>query len=312
MIPLVVLVGATATGKSSLAVDLAEELIACGMPAQIVNADSMCIYRGMDIGTAKATPSDQQRVPHHLIDIMDVTQPASVAAFQTLARQTIARLRSDGIVPILVGGSSLYNRAITDHFDFPGTDPYIRARWQSELDRLGSPALHQVLAQRSPEAAAHILPGNGRRIVRALEVIELTGSFIAQLPEHSYELDDVVQYGLAIEREVMDERIEQRVYQMWQDGLVDEVRSLIGQGLADGPTASKALGYRQILDYLDGQISQDEACELTIRGTRKFARKQLMWFKRDPRITWMRAGKQPGSKAMAHQIARDILSTCAN
>ncbi|WIY83649.1 tRNA (adenosine(37)-N6)-dimethylallyltransferase MiaA [Propionimicrobium sp. PCR01-08-3] len=288
-LPLVVLIGPTASGKSSLAIRLAELLAARGQPAEIVNADSMLVYRGMNIGTAKPTPDELARVRHHLVDIMDVTKSASVAEFQLMARQAISELRARDIVPILVGGSSLYIRAIVDNFDFPGTDPAIRAKWQAELDRIGAPALHRILAERQPEAAASILPGNGRRIVRALEVIELTGDFRPRLPEPSYALDDVRQFGLRIERSEMDARIAARVDQMWAAGLVDEVRRLVAQGLRSGVTASRGLGYQQVLDYLDGEITEDQAREQTIAGTKRFARKQLGWFTRDPRISWLDA-----------------------
>lgn len=286
-LPLIVLVGATATGKSGLAIDLARRLAEIGRAAEVINADSMCVYRGMDIGTAKPSLAERAGIVHHLIDIMEVTQSASVADFQRMAREKVAELRSADTVPIMVGGSSLYNRAITDHFDFPGTDPAIRARWQTELDRLGPEDLHEVLAAKHPRAAAEILPGNGRRIVRALEVIELTGDFRARLPGHCYALDNVHQFGLRAPREVIDQRIAKRVEAMWAAGLVDEVRALLPRGLAQGPTASLALGYQQVLAFLNGECSEQEARQATIVGTRRFSRKQMMWFARDPRITWL-------------------------
>ena len=282
--PLVVVNGPTASGKSAVAVELALRL---GTPAEIVNADSMLVYRGMDIGTAKPTQRERRGVPHHLIDIMDVTQDASVADFQRLARAAIADCRARGVVPVLVGGSSLYVRAIVDEFDFPGTDPAVRARWEARLAEIGPAALHTELP---PDVARHILPGNGRRIVRALEVIELTGSFRPVIPEGTYALPDVLQVGLTLPRAELDARIARRVDQMWTDGLVDEVRGLVGVGLREGRTASRALGYRQVLAFLDGELRQPEAKDATIFGTRRFARKQLMWFKRDPRVTWVEAG----------------------
>jgi len=282
--PLVVVNGPTASGKSAVAVELALRL---GTPAEIVNADSMLVYRGMDIGTAKPTQRERRGVPHHLIDIMDVTQDASVADFQRLARAAIADCRARGVVPVLVGGSSLYVRAIVDEFDFPGTDPAVRARWEARLAEIGPAALHTELP---PDVARHILPGNGRRIVRALEVIELTGSFRPVIPEGTYALPDVLQVGLTLPRAELDARIARRVDQMWTDGLVDEVRGLVGVGLREGRTASRALGYRQVLAFLDGELSEPEAKEATIFGTRRFARKQLMWFKRDPRVRWVDAG----------------------
>lgn len=288
---IVVIVGPTAVGKSGLAIALAQRLARTGRPAEVVNADSMLVYRGMDIGTAKPTPAERDRVTHHLIDVLDVTETATVADFQTMARAAIADCLVRGVTPILVGGSALYVRAVVDQFDFPGTDPAVRAALEGELDRLGAPALHQRLAEVDPAAAAVLEPANGRRIVRALEVIELTGRpYRASLPEHRYALPDVHQLGLDLPRDVLDARIEQRVRAMWQAGFVAEVETLVGQGLRDGVTASRALGYRQILDALDGRIDQAQAREQTIVGTRKFARRQGGWFRRDPRIAWLGGG----------------------
>lgn len=288
-LPVPVLVGPTASGKSGLAVDLALALAERGRPAEIVNADSMLVYRGMDIGTAKPTVDERRGVRHHLIDIMDVTETASVATFQGMARETIADCRARGVIPIVVGGSALYSRAVTDEFDFPGTDPKIRAAWEAELERVGPEALHAELARREPAAAEQVLPGNGRRIVRALEVIDLTGSFVAHLPRLVYALRGVVQVGLDLERDVLDERIEMRVDQMWADGLVDEVRRLIPEGLREGRTASRALGYRQVLEFVAGECTEKDARDATVTQTRRFARKQLGWYRRDERITWIPA-----------------------
>lgn len=301
-LPLIVLLGPTASGKSSLAIELAELLAAGGQPTEIVNADAMAIYRGMDIGTAKPSATELRRVPHHLIDILDVTQTASVADFQQLARTAIADVRSRGVVPILVGGSSLYIRAIVDDFDFPGTDPAVRAKWQAELDRLGPHALHAVLTERHPQAAAGILPGNGRRIVRALEVIELTGDFSSTLPAHRYVLPAVHQFGLQLDRAEMDERIAVRVQQMWDDGLIAEVTQLVDRGLRQGLTASRGLGYQQVLAFLAGELTEQEAKQATIDGTRRFARKQLGWFNRDPRICWLAAADQDAAHKIAAQL----------
>lgn len=287
MLPLVVLVGPTAVGKSRLAIELAEGLAATGQRAEIVNSDSVAIYRGMDIGSAKPTVVEQARVPHHLLDILDITQTATVADFQALARETIAQLRSQGILPILVGGSSLYVRAIVDDFDFPGTDEEVRARWEAKLDEIGPHALHAILAGKDAAAAEAILPGNGRRIVRALEILELTGKFSAQLPGYDYALVNVHQFGLQIDREELDARIALRVDQMFADGLVAEVEELEKLGLREGVTASRTLGYQQVLAYLEGQMTLAEAQESTIQGTRRFARKQFGWYRRDPRIQWL-------------------------
>lgn len=289
-VPLVVLVGPTATGKSRLAVDLARALADSGTPAEIVNADSMLVYRGMAIGTAKPSPEERGGIPHHLIDIWDVTVRASVAEFQRLARDTIADLRAAGTVPIMVGGSALYTRAVIDHFEFPGSDPHVRARWEAELARGGPQELHARLAAIAPESAAQIEPGNGRRIVRALEVAELTGGHRPTLPQWTYELADVHQFGLSLERAELDRRIDQRVDEMWRLGLVDEVRGLLGQGLREGETAGRAIGYRQVVAFLDGACNEDEARDAVKRATRTFFRKQLGWYRRDPRITWLPAG----------------------
>lgn len=277
-------VGPTASGKSGLAVELAQRL----GDAEVVNADSMQLYRGMDIGTAKPTAAERSVVPHHLFDVLDVTETASVAEFQTLAREAIAECHRRGVTPIVVGGSALYVRAVFDRLDFPGTDADVRERWTAELDKRGSEALHVELAERDPVAAASILSSNGRRIVRALEVIELTGEpFAATMPAFESIYDDVTLIGLDVPRDVLDVRLAERVDAMWADGFVDEVRALRDVGLEDAPTASRALGYQQILAFLRGETSEDEAREATITGTRKFARRQDRDFHKDPRIHWL-------------------------
>lgn len=301
-VPIVALVGPTATGKSQLAVELAVRLGESGRRAEIVNADSMLVYRGMDIGTAKPTPAERRGIPHHLIDVLDITTKASVAQFQAMARETIAELREREVVPILVGGSALYSRAILDHFDFPGSDDVLRAKWEAELQRVGAEALHARLAEIAPGSAEHIEPGNGRRIVRALEVAELTGGHRPTLPEWTYELDDVWQFGLTLARDELDRRIDERVEKMWADGLVDEVRGLLDQGLREGFTAIRAIGYRQVVAYLDGEISEDEAKQQVQRVTRSFFRKQLAWYRRDPRIQWLAAGDPRNTEAIVAAI----------
>jgi len=284
----IVLVGPTASGKSGLAVALARAYADRGRPAEVVNADSMLVYRGMDVGTAKPTPTERAGVVHHLVDVLDVTQTASVAQFQSMARAAVADCLARGVVPVVVGGSALYVRAVVDAFEFPGTDPALRARLEAELAELGPEVLHARLAERDPAAAARILPGNGRRVVRALEVGELTGRpFAAELPERRYALPDVVQVGLDVPRDVLDARIRARVDRMWADGLVDEVRLLAAGGLREGLTASRALGYRQVLQHLDGDLDEEGAREATVVGTRRFARRQDAWFRRDERITWL-------------------------
>lgn len=284
----VVLVGPTAAGKSSLAAALVRRYDVEERRAEIVNADSMLVYRGMDIGTAKPSEAERAEIPHHMIDLLDVTENATVAEFQQLARQAIADCIARNSIPVVVGGSALYVRAIIDDFDFPGTDPAVRARLEHELSTQGAERLHRRLSEADPVAATRILPGNDRRIIRALEVIELTGrSFSAVLPEHRYRLSDVVQIGIAIDRPTLDARIAARVEAMWAAGFVDEVRRLEEAGLRAGLTASRALGYRQVLRYLDGEISEAQARDLTVIGTRKFARRQESWFRKDARISWL-------------------------
>lgn len=289
-LPVVVLLGPTATGKSRLAVETALALQERDVAAEIVNADSMLVYRGMDIGTAKPSVSERQGIVHHLVDLLEVTEKASVADFQKLARSAISDIRARGAVPILVGGSALYIRAIVDHFEFPGSDLEVRARWEAELERVGAVALHDRLRELAPESAAKIEPANGRRTVRAFEVMEITGDHAPGLPEWTYALEDVHQFGLDQDRAVLDARINARVEAMWGDGLLAEVEHLLGAGLRDGVTAIRAIGYRQAVAFIDGECTEEEAKEMTKRATRRFFRKQLGWYRRDPRITWLDAG----------------------
>ncbi|QMU78745.1 tRNA (adenosine(37)-N6)-dimethylallyltransferase MiaA [Streptacidiphilus sp. PB12-B1b] len=278
----ITVVGATAAGKSDLGVALALEL-----GGEVVNTDSMQLYRGMDIGTAKLTPQERRGVPHHLLDVWDVTVAASVAEYQRMAREVIDALLAQGRTPVLVGGSGLYVRAAVDELEFPGTDAEVRARLEAELEAEGSGALHRRLAEVDPPAAQAILPSNGRRIVRALEVVEITGkSFTANLPGHQ-SVYDTVQIGVQLPRPELDERIALRVDRMWEAGLVQEVEALAAVGLRDGRTASRALGYQQALAQLDGECSEQEARAETVRATRRFARRQESWFRRDPRVHWL-------------------------
>jgi tRNA dimethylallyltransferase len=282
--PVVAVVGPTAAGKTELSLDLAEAL-----GGEIVNTDSMQIYRGMDIGTAKLPEHERRGIRHHLLDILEVTEPATVAEFQSWARRVIEDCRGRGVPPVLVGGSALYTRAVLDRFEFAGTDPAVRARLEAELAEHGPEALHRRLAEQDPQAAAQILPSNGRRVVRALEVLAITGRpFHATLPALEYHYDSAHQIGIDIPRAVLDERIALRVRQMWATGFVEEVRRAAAAGLREGRTASRALGYQQVLAFLDGQISEEEAQERTITGTRRFARRQDSWFRKDPRIVWIR------------------------
>lgn len=283
-LPILAIVGPTAAGKSDLAVSLALRL-----GGEIVNGDSMQLYRGMDVGTAKLSVDQRQNVPHHLLDVLDVSQTATVAEFQVLARAAIDDCRARGVVPILTGGSALYVRAVLDRFDFPGTEPDLRAALEAELAESGAAALHERLAAVDPEAAAGILPSNTRRVVRALEVIALTGRpYPATLPPKQYAYERVIQIGLSVPRPDLDARIEARVDRMWADGLVDEVRRLEAHGLRAGRTASRALGYAQVLRYLAGEYSEADARAGTVVATRRFARRQAAWFDRDHRITWIR------------------------
>lgn len=293
---MVTVVGPTAAGKSALSISLAHEL-----GGEVVNADSMQLYRGMDIGTAKLTLAEREGVPHHLLDIWDVTEPAAVAEYQRLARAAIDDILGRGRVPLLVGGSGLYVRAVLEDFDFPGTDPAVRARLEGELTEIGPAALHERLRERDPDAAAKILPSNGRRIVRALEVIELTGQpFTAALPDPK-PVYDALQIGVDRDTAELDERIEQRVGLMWAAGLIDEVRGL--DGIRDGRTASRALGYQQALAQIDGELTEDEAKADTVRGTRRFVRRQRSWFRRDSSITWL-DGASPTLVADGLALAR--------
>jgi tRNA dimethylallyltransferase len=292
----IVVLGPTAAGKSELALRLARAL-----GGEIINADSMQLYTGMDIGTAKLTVAERGGIPHHLLDVWDIRHPANVAEYQRMARATLADVQARGRVPVLAGGSGLYIRAALDDLNFPGTDPALRRRLEQELERSGPGVLHARLAGLDPAAAAGILPSNGRRIVRALEVVELSGrSFTATMPRYE-SLYPAVQLGLRVPRAELDHRIAERVERMWQAGLVDEVRALERDGLRDGPTASRALGYAQVLRFLAGEWTEDQARDETIRATRRFARRQESWFRRDPRVGWIDAG--PGTDAAALALA---------
>jgi tRNA dimethylallyltransferase len=280
----IAVVGATATGKSGLGIALARAL-----GGEVVNADSMQLYRGMDIGTAKEPEAARQGVPHHLLDIWPVTRAANVADYQQLARAVIDDVIVRGRMPVLVGGSGLYIRAALDDLSFSGTDPGVRDRLESQLAEFGAAALHERLATLDPAAAAAILPGNGRRIVRALEVIELTGGpFTATMPDYE-QIRPAVQIGLTLPRPELDQRIAARVEAMWRAGLETEVRALVQAGLRDGPTASRAIGYQQLLRQLDGELTGAQAREETVKATRRFARRQESWFRRDPRVRWLDA-----------------------
>ena len=276
------MVGPTATGKSELGVRLAQALA-----GEVVGADASQFYRGMDIGTAKLSPAARQGIPHHQLDVQDVRDEASVAAYQQAARADLAAIRTRGRVPVVVGGSGLYVRALLDRLEIPPTDPAVRDRWEVELGRVGAEALHDLLRERDPVAADRIERRNGRRVVRALEVIELTGRpFSATLPTRDL-VEPTVLLGLRADREVLDARIDRRAARMWEQGLLDEVRGLEALGLREGRTASRAVGYAQALRQLDGELSEREAMEDTAAATRRLARRQQSWFGPDPRLRWL-------------------------
>ncbi|CAM3586822.1 tRNA (adenosine(37)-N6)-dimethylallyltransferase MiaA [Nocardioides zeicaulis] len=281
--PVVAIVGATASGKTGLSLDLAERL-----GGEVVNTDAMQVYRGMDVGTAKLPEAERRGIPHHLLDLMEVTEAASVAEFQGWAREVVADVRGRDRVPVLVGGSALYTRAILDRFEFPGTDEALRGELEAELERVGSAALHARLAGVDSEAAARIQPDNGRRVVRALEVVTLTGRpFSASLPRLEYADPRTLQVGVDIDRPTLDERIARRVEEMFEHGFVEEVEALLARGLAEGRTANRAIGYREVMGHLAGDRTLEQAREQTIVATRRFARRQDAWFRKDPRVLWV-------------------------
>ena len=300
----IVICGATATGKSDLAVALAEKL-----GGQIINADSMQLYKGMDIGTAKLSMEERKAIPHHLIDVLSVREEASVAQYQNDARNLIDQLLKQSIPAIVVGGTGLYIKAILDDLNFPDTDPEVREKIARQADELGIDVMHERLTKLDPAAAAAIPKENVRRVVRALEVIELTGRpYTANLPRvGSTKYPNARQFGLVMERETLHERIDLRVEKMWDKGLVREVRDLMGEGLLEGRTAQAALGYAQIIKFAQGVMTEEEAKEETKRATRQYARRQETWFSRDERITWVK--KAPISELVTKIVSSTISAT---
>jgi tRNA dimethylallyltransferase len=286
--PLLGLVGPTAAGKTEASLELAERL-----DAEIVTVDSMVVYRGMDVGTAKPTPQQRAAVPHHLVDVAELDEPFSVARFQELAREAIAAIRSRGHQALLVGGSGLYFRAVVDDLAFPGTDPATRGMLESEAAVLGPARMHARLTAADEPAAAKIEPGNVRRTVRALEVAALTGRPFSRFAEawERYPAGRVRAAGVRLAPSVLARRIEARVHRMIDDGLAEEVRGLLGRGLERFLTSSQAIGYLEMARHLQGTISLEEAVHRTIRRTKALARRQMAWFRRDPRITWFDAGE---------------------
>jgi tRNA dimethylallyltransferase len=286
--PLIAVVGPTGTGKSNLALHLAEKIISSGGKAEIVNSDSMQFYRGMDIGTAKLSAQQQCGITHHLIDWLNITDESTAAEYQTHAREVIKELQSSGTVPILVGGSMLYVAAVLNNFDFPARDPKLREQLENDLLEFGPHEIHRRLKGLDPLAASRIVPENGRRSVRAIEIITLTGEpFAAQLPEEIENWQPVLEIGVTGDRQHLVQRLEERVVGMWEQGLVEEVRELIPLGIREGKTSSRAIGYAQALAQLDGTFTQEQAIADTVRLTQKYARRQMSWFRRDPRIQWL-------------------------
>ena len=298
MSKVIVICGATATGKSEIAIQIAQEL-----DAEIINADSMQLYKGMDIGTAKLSLNERAGIPHHLLDVLDVKEDSTVAWYQELARETISEIHSRGKDAVIVGGTGLYIKAILDDLNFPDTNPEVRAKLEAEAEEFGSASLFARLEELDPAAALAIDRANTRRIIRALEVIEITGQpFTANLPrEDSSRYPDAKQFGLVMDREHLRERIDLRVDRMWEAGFVDEVDRLITQGIKDGVTAQRALGYAQIIAMRDGTMTEEEAKEDTKRASRQYARRQETWFSRDARIQWV-AQHQPRLETILQKI----------
>ena len=287
---LIAVVGSTGTGKSELALRIAETIRDEGSAAEIVNADAMQLYRGMDIGTAKLPVSERRGIVHHLIDVLDVTQESTAAEYQKLARAKILEIQSREAVPILVGGSMLYVAAVLNNFEFPVRDKDLRAQLEQELLEIGPAAMHGKLKDLDASAASRIDPENGRRIVRALEIVTLTGEpFAAALPDEIDSWQEVLEIGLRMDREILVTKLGERVRLMWDRGMVDETRGLISKGLRDSVTAGYAIGYAQALAQIDGEMDQEQAIESTTKLTQKYARRQMSWFKRDTRINWLDA-----------------------
>jgi tRNA dimethylallyltransferase len=287
---LIAIVGSTGTGKSELAIRIAEALRAEGSEAEIVNADAMQLYRGMNIGTAKLPLAERRGIEHHLVDVLDVTEESTAAEYQKLARAKILEIQSRGSIPILVGGSMLYVAAVLNNFEFPVRDKDLRAQLEQELIELGPAVMHQKLAELDSIAASRIDRENGRRIVRALEIVTLTGEpFAAALPDEIDSWQEVLEIGLRMDRELLVARLAERVRGMWSAGMVQETENLVSKGLRDSVTAGYAIGYAQALAQLDGELTQEQAIESTTKLTQKYARRQMSWFKRDTRINWLDA-----------------------
>ena len=285
---LIAIVGPTGAGKSDLALQIAQHIITAGGQAEIINADSMQFYRGMNIGTAKLSLDERQGMPHHFLDWLEITDESTAAEFQSAARPTIEKLQGEGITPILVGGSMLYVAAVLNLFEFPARDETLRAQLEQDLIDVGPHELHRRLQSIDPIAASRIIPENGRRTVRALEIVTLTGEpFAAEIPEDIKDWQPVLEIGVNGPREDLRERLAARVAKMWAQGLIDEVKGLEGQGIRNGKTSSRAIGYAQALAQIDGDMTENDAIADTVRLSQKYARRQMSWFRRDKRIQWL-------------------------
>ena len=288
MTKLIAVVGPTGAGKSALAIEIALHIVAKGGQSEIINCDSMQFYRGMDVGTAKLTLEERRGIKHHLFDFLEITDESTAAEYQQIARPLILDLQARGITPILVGGSMLYVAAVLNRFEFPARDEVLRARLEQELIDLGPHEMHRRLKQIDPAAASRIIPENGRRSVRALEIVTLTGEpFAAALPEVPEDWQPVLEIGINGDREDLRARLETRVHRMWQQGLIEEVIGLEPLGIREGKTSSVAIGYAQALRQIDGAMTESEAIADTVRLTQKYARRQMSWFRRDQRINWL-------------------------
>ncbi len=308
MTKLIAVVGPTGAGKSALAIEIAKHIIAKGGKAEILNCDSMQFYRGMDVGTAKLAIHERQGIKHHLFDFLEISDESTAAEYQQIARPLIVDLQSQGITPILVGGSMLYVAAVLNMFEFPARDEVLRAKLEQELIDLGPHEMHRRLKELDPVAASRIIPENGRRSVRAIEIVTLTGEpFAAALPDVPDDWQPVLEIGINGDRDDLRGRLETRVHKMWEQGLIDEVRALEPKGIREGKTSSAAIGYAQALKQIDGEMTENEAIADTVRLTQKYARRQMSWFRRDQRIQWLDY-QDPEAAAKALVLVDDWLS----
>jgi tRNA dimethylallyltransferase len=308
MTKLIAVVGPTGAGKSALAIEIAKHIIAKGGQAEILNCDSMQFYKGMDVGTAKLAIHERQGIKHHLFDFLKITDESTAAEYQQIARPLIVQLQAQGITPILVGGSMLYVAAVLNMFEFPARDEVLRAKLEQDLIDLGPHEMHRRLKALDPVAASRIIPENGRRSVRAIEIVTLTGEpFAAALPDVPDDWQPLLEIGINGDRDDLRGRLEARVHKMWEQGLIDEVRALEPKGIREGKTSSVAIGYAQALKQIDGEMTETEAIADTVRLTQKYARRQMSWFRRDQRIQWLDY-QDPEATAKALVLVDDWLS----